>query len=46
VTGPWLSAVGVSKERKGDEWVVRFTVDGDSRDETFKEKDLAALDCK
>ena len=30
VTGAWLGAVGVAKEKQDNRWVVTFTVDGDS----------------
>jgi hypothetical protein len=44
ITGAWLGAVGVAKEKKDKQWVVTFTVDDESRDVTFEEKDLAALE--
>jgi hypothetical protein len=44
VTGAWLGAVGVAKEKQGNQWVVTFTVDDDVRDKSFEEKELAALE--
>ena len=44
ITGEWLGAVGVAKEKKDKQWVVTFTVDNESWDRTFEEKDLAALE--
>ncbi|KAI9465095.1 hypothetical protein BJY52DRAFT_1221185 [Lactarius psammicola] len=44
LNGPLRGAVGAVKESKGKDWIITFTVDDDSRDSLFEEKDLASLE--
>ena len=39
-----LGVIGRTKERKGNNWVVTFVVDNDSRDLEIEEKDLATVE--
>ena len=44
VSGVLLGAVGMAKAEQGKHWVVTFTMDGESVDQTIEEKDLAPLE--
>ena len=44
VSGILLGVVGVAKEKRGKHWVVTFTLDGESVEQTIEEKVLAPLE--
>ena len=44
VKGAWFGITSVAKVKTGNNWIITFSVDNDTQDFVFEEKDLTALD--
>jgi len=44
LNGSMFGSVGVAKGREGNDWIVTFTVDDDSWDFIYEEKDITPLE--